>query len=88
MENLPGSTEIVPVSAVTGAQVDVLVDVLAGALPPGPAYYPDGELTDEPEEVLMAEFIREAALRASMTNCPIRWPWLSTTSARATEGTT
>lgn len=62
VENLPGSTEIVPVSALTGAQVDVLIDVLAGALPPGPAYYPDGELTDEPEEVLMAEFIREAAL--------------------------
>ncbi|ORB18873.1 GTPase Era [Mycobacterium noviomagense] len=55
-------TEIVPVSAVTGEQIDVLIDVLAAALPPGPAYYPDGELTDEPEEVLMAEFIREAAL--------------------------
>ncbi|EUA33383.1 KH domain protein [Mycobacterium xenopi 4042] len=40
----------------------MLIDVLAAALPPGPAYYPDGELTDEPEEVLMAEFIREAAL--------------------------
>src|SRR6202012_2415218 len=56
------SVEIVPVSAVTGAQVDVLIDGLAAALPVGPAYYPDGELTDEPEEILMAEFIREAAL--------------------------
>ena len=54
--------EIVPVSAVSGEQIDVLIDVLAAALPPGPPYYPDGELTDEPEEVLMAEFIREAAL--------------------------
>ncbi|AGZ49674.1 GTPase Era [Mycobacterium kansasii] len=70
VENLPGSTEIVPVSAVTGAQVDVLVDVLAGALPPGPAYYPDGELTDEPEEVLMAEFIREAALEGVHDELP------------------
>jgi GTP-binding protein Era len=60
---LAGSgTEIVPVSAVTGDQIDVLIEVLVAALPPGPAYYPDGELTDEPEEVLMAEFIREAAL--------------------------
>ena len=59
---LTQAAEIVPVSAVSGEQVDVLIDVLAGALPPGPAYYPDGELTDEPEEVLMAEFIREAAL--------------------------
>jgi GTPase len=54
--------EIVPVSATRGDQIDELIDVLAHKLPPGPAYYPDGELTDEPEEVLMAELIREAAL--------------------------
>jgi GTPase len=62
--------EIVPVSAVTGEQIDLLIDVLAGALPPGPAYYPDGELTDEPEEVLMAEFIREAALEGVRDELP------------------
>ncbi len=62
--------EIVPVSAVTGEQIDVLVAVLAAALPPGPAYYPDGELTDEPEEVLMAEFIREAALEGVRDELP------------------
>jgi GTP-binding protein Era len=62
--------EIVPVSAVTGEQLDVLVDVLAAALPPGPAFYPDGELTDEPEEVLMAEFIREAALEGVREELP------------------
>jgi GTP-binding protein Era len=61
-ELVGSGTEIVPVSAVTGDQIDVLIDVLVAALPPGPAYYPDGELSDEPEEVLMAEFIREAAL--------------------------
>jgi GTPase len=54
--------EIVPVSATRGDQIDELIDVLAHKLPSGPAYYPDGELTDEPEEVLMAELIREAAL--------------------------
>lgn len=64
------STEIVPVSAVTGAQVDVLTDVLSATLPVGPAYYPDGELTDEPEEVLMAEFIREAALEGVRDELP------------------
>ena len=62
--------EIVPVSAVTGEQIDVLIDVLAAALPAGPAYYPDGELTDEPEEVLMAEFIREAALEGVRDELP------------------
>jgi GTP-binding protein Era len=65
-----GSVEIVPVSAVTGEQVDVLIDVLAAALPPGPAYYPDGELTDEPEEILMAELIREAALEGVRDELP------------------
>ena len=64
------AAEIVPVSAVTGEQIDVLIDVLVAALPPGPPYYPDGELTDEPEEVLMAEFIREAALEGVREELP------------------
>jgi GTP-binding protein Era len=64
------SAEIVPVSAVSGEQVDLLIDVLAATLPPGPPYYPDGELTDEPEEVLMAEFIREAALEGARDELP------------------
>jgi GTP-binding protein Era len=62
--------EIVPVSASTGEQIDVLIDVLAAHLPPGPAFYPDGELTDEPEEVLMAELIREAALEGVRDELP------------------
>jgi GTP-binding protein Era len=65
-----GSTEIVPVSATTGEQVALLTDVLAAQLPPGPAFYPDGELTDEPEEVLMAELIREAALEGVRDELP------------------
>lgn len=67
---LAPEAEIVPVSAVAGEQVDVLTGVLAAALPPGPAFYPDGELTDEPEEVLMAEFIREAALEGVRDELP------------------
>jgi GTP-binding protein Era len=65
-----GECEIVPVSATTGEQVDVLTDVLVKQLPPGPAFYPDGELTDEPEEVLMAELIREAALEGVRDELP------------------
>lgn len=64
------AAEIVPVSATTGEQLDVLTDVLAGKLPPGPAFYPDGELTDEPEETLMAELIREAALEGVRDELP------------------
>lgn len=54
--------EIVPVSSVAGDQVDLLADLLVGRLPEGPALYPDGELTDSPEETIAAELIREAAL--------------------------
>jgi GTP-binding protein Era len=59
---LGGDTDVVPVSATSGEQVEVLVNVIASHMEPGPAFYPDGELTDEPEETLMAELIREAAL--------------------------
>ncbi len=54
--------EMVPVSAVAGDQVSLLADLLVGLLPEGPQLYPDGDLTDAPEEILVAELIREAAL--------------------------
>ena len=54
--------EIVPVSAVAGDQVALLSDLLVGLLPVGPQLYPDGDLTDAPEQILVAELIREAAL--------------------------
>jgi GTPase len=53
---------IIPVSAPQGFQLDVLSDALVSLLPEGPPLYPDGEITDEPEETLVAELIREAAL--------------------------
>ncbi|NLE72177.1 MAG: GTPase Era [Actinomycetales bacterium] len=62
--------DVVPVSAVDGFQVDVLVDVLVGHLPPGPPLYPDGELTDEPEHVMVAELVREAALEGVRDELP------------------
>lgn len=69
-ELAPEAVAIVPVSAAKGEQVDVLIDVLVDHLQPGPAFYPDGELTDEPEEVLMAELIREAALEGVRDELP------------------
>ncbi|HYJ77641.1 MAG TPA: GTPase Era, partial [Actinomycetes bacterium] len=54
--------EVVPVSAVAGKQTDLLVDLLTALVPESPPLYPGGELTDEPEQVLVAELIREAAL--------------------------
>jgi GTP-binding protein Era len=63
-------TEVVPVSAVTGAQVDLLADLMIAVMPEGPPLYPDGEVTDEPEEVLVAELIREAALEGVSDELP------------------
>ena len=54
--------EVVPVSAVAGNQTGLLADLLVALLPEGPQLYPDGDLTDAPEEILVAELIREAAL--------------------------
>lgn len=62
--------DIVPVSAVTGEQVDVLTEVLLGHLPEGPPLYPEGELTDEPEQVMIAELVREAALEGVRDELP------------------
>ena len=62
--------DIVPVSSRDGYQVDVLADVLVGHLPEGPALYPEGELTDEPEQVMVAELIREAALEGVRDELP------------------
>ena len=59
-----------PVSARSGYQVDVLTDVLVSHLPEGPALYPDVELTDEPEAVMVAELVREAALEGVRDELP------------------
>jgi GTP-binding protein Era len=62
--------DIVPVSAVSGHQVQNLVDVIIKHLPESPQLYPDDVLTDEPEQVLIAELIREAALEGVRDELP------------------
>jgi GTP-binding protein Era len=62
--------ELVPVSAVDGFQVRTLTDLLVSRLPEGPALYPGGDLTDEPEQTLVAELIREAALEGVHDELP------------------
>ncbi|MEE6272546.1 GTPase Era [Georgenia wangjunii] len=62
--------DIVPVSATRDKQVDVLTDVVLGLMPTSPPLYPDGELTDEPENVMVAELVREAALEGVRDELP------------------
>jgi GTPase len=70
LTSLMAFDEIVPCSAVDGFQVGLLADLLVARLPEGPPLYPDGELTDEPEETLVAELVREAALEGVHDELP------------------
>ncbi|MER2135825.1 MAG: GTPase Era [Arthrobacter sp.] len=65
-----GWADVVPVSAADGFQVDTVADVLASHMPASPPLYPDGELTDEPEAVMVAELVREAALEGVRDELP------------------
>lgn len=62
--------EVVPVSAVSGDGVALLASLMLKQLPEGPPLYPDGELTDEPDRVLVAELVREAALEGVRDELP------------------
>lgn len=62
--------DIIPVSVPQRFQLDLLSNALINLLPEGPPLYPDGEITDEPEETLVAELIREAALEGVRDELP------------------
>jgi GTPase len=62
--------DVVPVSAEADYQLDVVSDLLVSHLPEGMPLYPEGELTDEPEQIMVAELIREAALEGVRDELP------------------
>lgn len=70
LQDVMDFADLVPVSAVETYQVDTLADLLVARLPEGPELYPDGDLTDEPEQTLVAELIREAALEGVRDELP------------------
>jgi GTP-binding protein Era len=77
-----GAADYFPVSARTGEGLDVLVDHLTSVLPPGPRYFPDGEVSDLPEERWVAELVREQLLAATRDELPYsiatqvaEWDW-------------
>jgi GTP-binding protein Era len=55
--------EIIPIAAIKGKNVDKLLDLMKNAMPEGPKYYPDDMITDVQEKFVVAEIIREKALR-------------------------
>jgi GTP-binding protein Era len=62
--------EIIPISAMQGEGLDVLVDKIIRALPEGPRYFPQDQLTDQPERFLAAEIIREKVLLKTAKEVP------------------
>lgn len=62
--------EIVPVSALTGDNEEVVVDMIFKYLPQGPMYYDEDTLTDQSERQIAAELIREKALKCLNEEIP------------------
>ncbi|WP_294351087.1 GTPase Era [uncultured Clostridium sp.] len=62
--------EIIPISALKGRNVDTLVKLMVENLPEGPQYYPDDMITDIQERFVVAELVREKALRTLRDEVP------------------
>ena len=62
--------EIFSLSATEGLNVEPLMEAVVGLLPPGPRYFPEGAVTDYPESLILAEYIREKALLALREEVP------------------
>lgn len=62
--------QIIPVSAVTGVNVEALISLLVDVLPVGPKYYPDDMITDQPERAIIKEIIREKVLHLTREEIP------------------
>jgi len=62
--------EVIPISALTGDGVELLIEKLFEALPTGPLLFPEDEMTDQPERVLAAEMVREKILQATGDELP------------------
>ncbi|MEB7810763.1 GTPase Era [Staphylococcus xylosus] len=63
-------TEIVPISALEGHNVDHFINVLKSYLPEGPKYYPDDQISDHPEQFVVSELIREKILHLTSEEIP------------------
>ena len=62
--------EVRPISALRGDGLGEVVTALVSAMPEGPVYFPEGEVSDQPLELLVAELVREQALRVTREEVP------------------
>ncbi len=63
-------TDIIPISALEGLNVDHFIDVLKSFLPEEPKYYPDNQISDHPEQFVVSEIIREKILHLTSEEIP------------------
>lgn len=63
-------TEIIPISALKGDNKELLIDTIKKHLPEGPKYFPEDMITDQPERQIVAELIREKALKLLQEEIP------------------
>ena len=62
--------EIFPISAAEGLNIEPLMEAVIELLPPGPRYFPEGKITDYPESLILAEYVREKALNVLREEVP------------------
>jgi GTP-binding protein Era len=62
--------DIFLLSAKEGLNVEPLMETVVGLLPPGPQYFPEGAISDYPESLILAEYIREKALSTLREEVP------------------
>ena len=63
-------TEVIPISAVSGENIDTLLTVIKGNLEEGPQFYPTDFITDHPERFIISELIREKVLHLTHEEIP------------------
>lgn len=67
---LANYTEIVPISALKGKNLPLLLEIISKYLPAGPQFYPEDMVTDQPERFAVAELIREQVLHLTWDEVP------------------
>lgn len=62
--------EVIPISALRGDNLPLLVNLMMRHLPPGPSYFPADQTSDQPESFLISEIIREQAMLLTHEEVP------------------
>jgi GTPase len=63
-------SEVIPISALKRKGLDVLLDLVISALPAGPSYFPEDQVTDQPARFMAAEIVREQVLLNTKEEIP------------------